>query len=186
MNKNALDLRTLSQSMFGFAFPPNPEKLQSKFRAMVKEGRYRHPDKGGNHEDYIYMKDVYEQLLPHSVISGEVKESEILIGGRPLSQFGRGLDSITNGVSCEDCEGRGYFRATRLVTDYSGPTKMCWVCQGRPYTGSFSRYGCVNCSDEGRVYTGKKQGTQYWKCSPCEGTGEIYLMNPVLQKGGLR
>jgi len=178
------DLEQACKEIFQLPFPPNEEQLKKKYRELTRKGWYRHPDLGGDHDKFVRMDLVYRSLVPWAVDTSTNNHQEVLIMGKKLSEFGQGLGPTTNGVICTKCSGKGYGRSTRRVPDKSGPYVLCFVCQGKPFGSIFMR-GCYHCENSGRQYTRKIDHTDWWQCWDCEGTGEIYIMNPVLRKGAI-
>ena len=179
------DLEKACKEIFRLSFPPKEDVLKGTYRRLTRVGEWRHPDLGGDHEKFIRMDLIYRSLVPWTVANLIINsgETEILIRGKKLSEFGQGLGPTTNGVTCDKCQGKGYGRATRRVVDLGGPYIVCPICLGKPYT-LWTRF-CIKCGTRGRVYTQKIDRTDWWECWDCEGVGEIRIMNPVIQKGSL-
>lgn len=84
--------------------------------------------------------------------------------------------------SCRPCNGTGKFEQIR-----SKKIVDCRVCKG---SGIFVNYRkwkviCHYCYGGKTLWTDDEVSPIYHKCSICNGTGEIEMMNPVLPKGAL-
>ncbi len=103
-----------------------------------------------------------------------------------------------NGLgSCSGCEGRG------LVRRKSSTSMDCRSCRGSGRFKTFSGFNvvCKTCGGKGKwtkIFTdlcmmcfglGEARGyvfkEEYVTCFKCEGSGEIRIMNPVIQKGAI-
>lgn len=176
---NMEDLEKACREIFKLGFPPKEDVLKGTYRRLTRLGEWRHPDLGGDHEKFIRMDLVYRSLVPFAVSGLTSEVQEVLIMGKKLSEFGRGLGPTTNGITCEKCQGKGYGRATIRIADTSGPYRVCRACVGTAYVL------CLVCNGRKKFYTQKIEHINWWQCWDCVGVGEIRIMNPVIQKGSL-
>ena len=177
--------------IFGLEFPPTEESLKSEFKSRTMNGEFRHPDRGGEHEKFIELKESYETLLPFCNINSKQSFNPRTTSGFLISDLGKGLGSTVNGVECNICEGQGYFSITVLKTVPGSRRSRCGVCEGLGYRfrlilGFSLETGlCKECGGSGISNLVRVEVTELTRCSTCKGIGELPISNPVLQKGGL-
>lgn len=154
---------------------------------------------------FVEEKEMFDDLFP--------AYAERTTDGRLLSELGQGLGPTTNGRPCDACEGNGYRRSQFPMTSPcedcratgSVPKEyLCRFCKNGKFQQRRSRriVDCRVCAGTGvfrhprhRQYcspcegTGRKiqsmRGGRAVTCYKCEGSGEIWIENPVLQKGAL-
>ncbi len=194
MNTNITDTSPdiLCRVIFGLKFPPTEESLKSQFKSRTMNGEFRHPDRGGEHEKFIELKDAYETLLPFCNINSKTAFESFTKEGYSVTTLGKGLGSTVNGVECNTCEGQGYFSITGLKTVRGTGRTRCISCNGLGYGFQFSRNSlnietriCEECQGSGISGLVRVEVTELTRCSSCKGIGELPISNPVLQKGGL-
>jgi len=171
-----------------------------------------HPDRGGDAEKFKELKASYELVLEfrHQLTQEEdILDIEYTADGYPVSDLGLGLGSDVMGAKpCEDCRGKGHvvrFRGRREPVSIPCPRcegngvlyyrckkcrgygkimgKTCPECEG---AGRLIDRACNYCHSSGRVFR-KGQWVEttvrvVYRCSTCEGTGEIELFNPVIPR----
>ena len=170
------DLRQLCIRVMQLDYPPTLEKLDTKRRELVK---IHHPDKGGDRFLFQQVQDAYEVLKP-AARDGRLNERlhDNLIEGRHPSTLGRGFSPPM--PKCLTCEGKGFHYTQKMTTDGFQP---CERCKG---SGDFHPWwttgvrACKFCQGSG--ITLRELPTQVKViCRSCEGEGEIYISNPVVQ-----
>lgn len=164
-------------------------------------------------EAYDYLNDV-GRILDGIFTDCQDESPATTVEGIPLSELGLGLGPTTNGALCQDCQGEGYKTnyGTKeiLCTECDSwgqvpKTYPCRPCQG---TGRFTQrrsgreVDCRKCHGTGlfthpyhtklcpechgsKVKYVDDNRPFYNQCWACNGTGEIEILNPVLQKGAL-
>ena len=179
----------LCKIIFGLDFPPNEESLKSEFRSRTMKGEYRHPDRGGEHEKFIELKDAYETLLPYCNINSKQSFNSRTTNGYLISDLGKGLGFTVNGIECDPCQGKGYYSVTSLRPVSGSRGHKCGVCEGLGYrfrlTLGFSIDTglCKECNGSGVSNVVRVEVTESVRCSTCKGVGELPISNPVLQRG---
>ncbi len=174
----------LSQRIFGLLFPLGEKDLRSKYRQMCLKGEYRHPDAGGTEKDFIVMQKAYEFLIPYCSLNITLISNKT-VNGIELSSLGKGLGTTVNGVSCEVCEGQGYYS---IKIPQGGVLTPCMSCR---YSTGFHVFKgvfhiCRACGGTGKRRINQTFDTIFHICRTCEGVGEVRLFNPVFQRGGIR
>lgn len=170
MTNKYINPGTLCEEIFGLPYPPNKEDLQTQYRKLVK---VLHPDKGGNSQDFIRMKDAYEVLKPIA----EKEETAFpidRIAGRPLEDLGKGF--VPRMPKCLDCEGRGYFLNVRKVYENWRDCPDCTI-----YHSGFkgiTKKNCHRCKGQGVIKQVQVLPVNQI-CGSCDGAGQIYISNPV-------
>lgn len=149
--------------------------LKAKFREAAKR---LHTDTGGSDEAFIAMKAAYDALCEESAtgVFTDGPELQATEEGTPLTSLGCGLGPMKNGKPCATCGGAGYREEKSYGTIWT-PALPCAMCQI-----ARSTWGCRRCGDKG--YQHRQVNIKRYKvCAPCQGAGEIELLNPVLPKG---
>ncbi len=157
-------------------YPPTLEKLDARRRELVK---IHHPDKGGDRLMFQQVQDAYTALKPAVQEHGQNERLyDDFIEGRHPSTLGRGFSPPM--PKCLTCEGKGFHFVPRTTTDLS---HHCERCKG---TGDFQPWwdirvrACKFCVGLG--YIPQKLTTQVKViCRSCEGEGEMYISNPIIQ-----
>jgi len=139
-------------SIFRLHPPCSITDLKTAFREMVK---LHHPDHGGKPEDFILIKKAYDFLKDDSSIINDDRTIITTINGHKLEDLGLGLGPTRNGITCEECKGKGYRQKYELRR------KACSYCEGTGYEPQ--SFVCQACSGTGI----------FDKCYPCKGTGKI-------------
>ena len=173
----------LSQRIFSLRFPLDESSLKSKFRQMCLKGEYRHPDTGGTEKDFIVMNEAYHTLLPYCSLNTTVVPTRT-VDGRSLETLGKGLGNTINGVSCDVCEGQGFYSVKVPRGRYIEPCVSCRYSSGfHIFKGRL--HLCRGCGGSGNRTKFRTEDTVFHVCRTCEGVGEVRLFNPVFQRGGI-
>jgi len=189
MNTSKQYIFSKVEEVFKIKLPMTKNTLKLAYKRMAK---IAHADGGGSDEAFRELKNLYDLAVTfEDIFIEEIKgDSLILINGKPLSTFGHGLDNVTNGITCDRCEGKGY--ETRITTIFEAAyyssykiTPICKSCRGdgKHHTIEGKTVECMTCDGTGAK--GVKKQTSYIECMTCEGVGEIALANPVFQKGAM-
>lgn len=158
--------QSLCHEIFGLPFPPVLEELQEQYRKLVK---VLHPDKGGDKNEFIHMKDAYEVLKPIAETT-KTGQSIGLIQGIPWQDFGHGYSPPM--PKCTECNGVGYHRnVLKVLETYHD----CPDCAPRGYKGF-----CARCKGK-RSIKRVNPVRMNLICQTCAGKGQIYVSNPVLR-----
>ncbi len=173
-------LTNLAKQYFDLELPIEAAELKAAYRQQVKA---LHPDKNDNDTTAAFqeMQSAYKQLSDSSVALIEAVNNAITDKGIALVDLGLGLSPTVNGVTCLDCQGKGYSTVpgSRFVecTDCNidslglglGGTR-CPQCRGsRGFTAlDGSHVICWTCDDQG-ILPGS---IDWWglSCSSCNGT----------------
>lgn len=177
------DIEILARRYFKVELPVLSSVLKSAFRQAAKKF---HTDTGGDKEEFIRMKSVYDSIQQ----AGLAVESDSnlpagswktlrTVDGTPLTELGLGLGPTVNGRECDRCDAKGY-------TSYVDRQRV--TCQSCGGFGNSRRHWfyhrCDICRGRGTVERGPAI-TRYHKCGACEGKGEIKIYNPVILKGAM-
>lgn len=187
----------LVRTFFGVELPVSADELKTAFRTKSLE---LHPDKGGDAEKFIEMKDVYDFLvsLPDVFTRSDENPSvkcRCATDGTPLYELGLGLGPTKNGRDCPRCGRKGY--TVRHGTSYTVceecnelgmvPRKVkvdCKYCKG---SGKFTQRNsrrvvdCLACGGSGKfekIFGRSNFGFGAWEfCPKCLGTKTIFSEN---------
>lgn len=168
-------IEQIAHKHFGITLPIDRTALRSLYRAKA---RILHSDFGGTDAAFQALDSAYKLLL---TADGVFTDSPALLfteEGTPLSDLGRGVGSRKNGAECSECGGCGYHARKRRNIVWS-PKPPCTVC-----VAVGSTWGCQRCRYGGFSHTDKVLDV-YSICAPCQGKGEIELLNPVIPKAFL-
>lgn len=171
-------LEQLARQHFGVKLPVARETLKTLYRAAA---RRLHTDTSGSaatKDAFVAMQQAYETLVScgNRVFTGssEVAATQEVT---PLADLGLGLGPTKNGTECAECLGRGYeTRRKKIITWNKQPCNIC-VTMG-------STWGCIKCMRGGHTHHDEVKDV-HTICAPCQGRGEIEILNPVIQKGFL-
>ncbi len=201
-----------AKKFFDMAPPFNLEALKTAFRRASHD---LYPDKGGNQEAFIKMKQAYDVIVsfrddPSLFGDGSNPQKGMrTIDGTWLHELGLGLGPMKNGVDCEVCNHRGYTEIQSMdFRKCSACEGECWIslvpcgdCKGsKKFTQKSGRVvECYRCRGagmrevrpfqcikcNGRGDIYEAVYTQYIKCTACVGMGEVEIYNPVIPRGRL-
>jgi DnaJ-class molecular chaperone len=143
--------------------PPIPiEKLMQIYRAKAQE---LHPDKeSGSHEKFLELKQAFDLFRTLVRDERSYDSTVYTTNGIALHTLGKGLGN-KNGLTCTDCEGRGYNSYPKHK--YSD----CPHCKGH---GNI----CCDCSGTGKFI--QKNTKREVSCKTCEGQGFISDITPYI------
>jgi len=146
-----------------------------------------------------------EEVILRETFYGEPL-SELGLGLGPMTNSnsctkceGKGFKNRLDWERCENCKGSGYQTKNPECSACSGTGKFtqrnskrvvtCLKCEGtgkNPYAKNQSaRQFCRKCDGSGHDSMSRRRHIYAFKCSECDGTGEIEIPNPVLPKGVL-
>lgn len=185
----------MAETHLDIALPASLKDIKEAYKRLSKE---KHPDKGGDSEEFIKMKEVYDFLTstmdPYLVSEGS---SDAMIDGTPIWKLGLGLPKEINGAPCPDCStqpdrvagqpGKGYIERdvkSELLTAKS-EAHPCPPCEGKG-KHEFRIVDCKWCDTDGKTAHGTScracGGTHKYKmklknpkeCRVCKGSGQLY------------
>jgi DnaJ-class molecular chaperone len=157
-------------------YPTTLEALDAKRRELVK---IHHPDKGGDRHMFEQVQDAYTALKPAAENyerDGYMEEG--FIEGRHPDTLGRGFSPPM--PECLTCEGKGFHYVPKMTTDGFQP---CERCKG---SGDFYPWwthgvrACKFCRGSGMILRELSIQVRII-CRSCEGEGQIYISNPIVQ-----
>lgn len=173
-------------------YPFTKQELDHSYRTRAFES---HPDVGGNAEEFKQVKEAYDLLIPFCVLSNGTNGINYkTIEGDLICDLGRGLGPTTNSDDCPECKGKGWYEHTH--TTY-GESVTCPVCDGSGKVKTVHNYDfwdirwwrnyrpCRRCKGSGYLGWREILHKTLHTCLNCKGTGQIEILNPVLQKGGV-
>jgi DnaJ-class molecular chaperone len=159
--------------LLGITYPFTNSELKNAFTQLAFKC---HPDKGGNTEQFIAVKDAYDFLKGFAVNTNT--NTQITAEGDLLSNLGKGLGDLVNQKPCSFCHGKGCEYKQHYDYTYD---RVCTICHGRGFIGR-SYNICFVCMGTGGIGRHEKSITQMHTCHKCKGTGYIEVLNPVLPK----
>jgi len=163
----------LVQRYFYLALPVSIEDLKRAFRNRSKE---LHPDAGGDHEEFICMKQVYDLVMSMSGVPGIIRSNgtskeTCTTDGTPLYELGLGLGPTKNGKDCPRCDRRGY------TVQFGIAWKVCTECDEFGRVPRMSTVNCKYCGGTGK-FTQRRSG-RVVDCLACKGTGKFKRVDYV-------
>lgn len=173
-------LATLAQKHFGIKLPTDPATLKTAYRAAARKLHSDLTHDTATEEQFKLMAAAYAVLIVPNApgVFAQAPEELATVDGVPLSELGLGLGRHKNGRDCKECKGKGYDKRRRKDVTW-WPYNPCHIC-----VLAGSTWGCQQCSRLIFRHTDKIV-EEYHICAPCQGTGEIELLNPVIPKGFL-
>ncbi len=170
----------LAKDVLGLKWPFTENILKQRFRELAKN---THPDLGGDAEDFKRLKEAVDFLLPFVENTSTSSDLIFTHQGNRIASLGKGYPLNVNAVTCLSCDGKGYVRRPRVVSEEG---VSCIIClRGWVYTKNGLRLRCKHC-EGGWVFNFATKGVDIHTCSDCEGKGEIRTVNAVLSRGSLR
>lgn len=195
--------------MLRVELPVTGNALKTAFRRRASEEHPDHSKHPRAADRFREVQTAFEALDGSEHVVGAPPEAKC-DDGTPLSECGLGLGPTVNGKACPACHGCGYreIRERKPCPDCRtwGVWSLRWAYRCRKCGGSgrFLRNGhdvgkCYPCDGRGWIradaifnncrtcdgtrYATTQNVTSYVRCSNCEGTGEVKVLNPVLPKG---
>lgn len=187
----------------------NQIKRAYSIKALLEHPDHsKHPDAAARFQRLTEAKKLLERSP--SVLGDFSNTALKTVDGQLLSELGNGLGPHTNGTTCGECSGKGFYSASNAEfiscpdcrDAVFGWLYRCVKCRG---SGDFTKNGkavgrCFNCTGSGWVSGGFRNTCRscngllqirapsgppknHFKCSRCKGTGELAMWNPVLAKG---
>lgn len=134
-------------------------EVKSAYRRLAKK---HHPDNGGNAFLFNQVTEAYDYAMQNLV---EVSDSTNpkTVSGIPISDLGKGFGPLENGATCDQCEGKGYWKSREPYN--------CPECKG---SGHVSYTYCHDCNGTGKFTLQNKRVVE---CRKCKGTGHYHSRN---------
>lgn len=136
------------------------ESVKNSYRALAKK---YHPDHGGNVELFRQLQEVYEFAM-QNLVDIPNEKNIVTTSGRKIEDLGKGLGPMTNGRTCDYCNGSGY------MTTYE--QERCPDCNGE---GFIRNSNCPDCNGTGKFQQARSK--RIVTCRRCKGIGRIISTN---------
>lgn len=179
-----------SEALRIFGFPeniqnPDEKELTRRYRKLARE---KHPDKGGNPEEFLRIKQAYDILQGEEDPDSNIRHAPTQMDEMFEQVFG-GFDEIFSKFKGEEPKKVTKRRIKLSVNElFHGAvremelekTKPCDVCMG---TGTGSKVQCSDCGGSGIMSftkkTGRGFGMRTFECTTCKGRGGIGMGSDV-------
>ena len=129
-------------------------EVKNAYRRLAKK---HHPDLGGDAYLFNQVTEAYNFAMQNLIkLPDEVNPKTI--SGIPISELGKGFGPLENGATCDQCEGKGYWKSFEPYN--------CPDCNG---SGRSSYSNCRDCNGTGKFTLRSKRVVE---CRKCKGTGQ--------------
>lgn len=158
---------------------PDEKDLTHRYRRLARE---KHPDKGGNPEEFLRIKQAYDILLGEENADSNIRRPPTQMDEMFRQVYGGFKDLFSKFQGEEPKESIRKWIKLSVNELFHGAIKQielekskpCNVCMG---TGTGSKVSCSDCKGTGIIKIEKKIGRGFgvrtFECSTCKGNGGI-------------